>query len=94
MSKFQELYNADIARYGGKPELYIKIFLFLYRKAATASFAPTKFLYKALFRFWANRRGLELSVNQQMGETVLKVVVPDSYDPTTAGLPCPARKSK
>ena len=66
MSKFQELYNADIARYGGKPELYIKIFLFLYRKAATASFAPTKFLYKALFRFWANRRGLELSINQQI----------------------------
>lgn len=28
------------------------------------------------------------------GETVLKVIVPDSYDPTTAGLPCPARKSK
>lgn len=24
MSKFQELYNADIARYGGKPELYNK----------------------------------------------------------------------
>lgn len=67
MSKFQELYNADIARYGGKPELYIKIFFFLYRKAATASFAPTKFLYKALFRFWANRRGLELSTNQQIG---------------------------
>lgn len=67
MSKFQELYNADITRYGGKPELYIKIFLCLYRKAATASFAPTKFLYKALFRFWANRRGLELSINQQIG---------------------------
>jgi len=67
MSEFQELHNADIARYGGKPELYIKIFLFLYRKAATASFAPTKFLYKALFRFWANRRGLELSTNQQIG---------------------------
>lgn len=67
MSKFQELYNADIARYGGKPELYIKLFLFLYRKAATASFAPTKFLYKAMFRFWANRRGLELSANQQIG---------------------------
>jgi len=67
MSKFQELYNADIARYGGKAELYIKIFFFLYRKASTASFAPTKFLYKALFRFWANRRGLELSTNQQIG---------------------------
>lgn len=49
MSKFQELYNADIARYGGKPELYIKIFLFLYRKAATASFAPTKFYTKPYF---------------------------------------------
>lgn len=67
MSKFQELYNADIARYGGKPELYVKIFLFFYRKAATASFAPTKFSYKVLFRFWANRRGLELSANQQVG---------------------------
>lgn len=67
MSKFQELYNADITRYGGKTELYIKIFLFLYRKAATASFALTKFLYKVLFRFWANRRGLELSINQQIG---------------------------
>lgn len=66
MSKFQELYNADIARYGGKPELYIKIFLFLYRKAATVSFAPVKFLYKAMFRFWANRRGLEVAANQQI----------------------------
>ena len=43
MSNFQKLYNADIARYGGNPELYIKIFLFLYRKAATVSFAPVKF---------------------------------------------------
>ena len=66
MSNFQELYNADIARYGGNPELYIKIFLFLYRKAATASFAPVKLLYKATFRFWANRRGLEIAANQQI----------------------------
>lgn len=66
MSKFKELYNADIARYEGNPELYIKLFLFLYRKAATASFAPAKFLYKAMFRFWANRRGLEITANQQI----------------------------
>ena len=26
-----------------------------------------KLLYKALFRLWANRRGLELSVNQRIG---------------------------
>lgn len=28
MSKFSELYDADIARYGGKPEAYVKTFLF------------------------------------------------------------------
>lgn len=67
MSNFRELYNADIARYGGNPELYIKIFLFLYRKAATASFSYTKIFYKALFRFLANRRDLEITANQQIG---------------------------
>ena len=40
MSKFKELYNADIARYGGKPEVYIRIFHYLYRKASVVSFAP------------------------------------------------------
>lgn len=67
MNKFKELYNADIARYRGKPESYIRIFLFLYRKAAVTTFAPLKLLYKTLFRIWANRRGLELSINQQIG---------------------------
>lgn len=67
MNKFKELYNADIARYRGKPESYIRIFLFLYRKAAVTTFAPLKLLYKTLFRIWANRRGLELSTNQQIG---------------------------
>lgn len=66
MSKFQELYNADIARYEGNPELYIKLFLFFYRKAATVTFAPAKFLYKAMFRFLANQRGLEIAANQQI----------------------------
>ena len=67
MNIFKELYNADIARYRGKPESYIRIFLFLYRKAAVTTFAPLKLLYKTLFRIWANRRGLELSANQQIG---------------------------
>ena len=67
MSKFKELYNADIARYGGKPETYIRFFLFLYRKASLASFAPLKLIYKALFRLWANRRGLEITANNQIG---------------------------
>lgn len=67
MSEFKELYNADITRYRGKPEGYIRIFLFLYRKASATSFAPLKLLYKALFRLWANRRGLEISITNPIG---------------------------
>lgn len=67
MSKFKELYHADIARYGGKAEAYMRMFHYLYRKAATATFAPARFCYKALFRIWANCRGLELTANQQVG---------------------------
>lgn len=46
MSKFKELYNADIARYGGKPETYIRVFHFLHRKASLASFLPMRFCTK------------------------------------------------
>ena len=67
MKKFDELYQADIARYGGKPELYIKIFLYLFRKAIVTDFMPVKLFYKALFRLWANRRGLEISAINQIG---------------------------
>lgn len=67
MSRFKEFYNADIARYGGKPELYIRIFHFLHRKAAVVSFTPMRLVYKALFRIWANQRGLEIAANQQIG---------------------------
>ena len=67
MSKFKELYHADITRYGGKVEAYMRVFHYLYRKAATATFAPARYCYKALFRIWANRRGLELTANQQVG---------------------------
>ena len=74
MSKFNELYNADIARYRVKPETYIRIFLFLYRKASLASFAPLKLIYKALFRLWANRRGLEITANNQIGGDCPKTI--------------------
>ncbi len=67
MSKFRELYNADIARYGGKAEIYIKIFHVLYRKAETATIMPARVFYKLLFRIWADRRGVEVAVNQQIG---------------------------
>lgn len=67
MSKFKVLYNADIARYGGKPETFIRIFHFLHRKASVASFLPIRLLYKFFFRQWANRRGLEITANNQIG---------------------------
>lgn len=67
MSKFKELYNADIARYGGKPEVYIRIFHYLYRKAAFSTIPPIRLLYKVLFRLWSNRRGLEISTTNPIG---------------------------
>lgn len=67
MSKFKELYNADIARYGGNPEVYIRLFHYLHRKASVVSFAPMRLLFKALFRIWSNRRGLEITANSQIG---------------------------
>ena len=74
MSNFSQLYQADIARYDGKPELYIKVFLYLYRKAIVANFKPVKLFYKALFRLWANRRGLEISAINQIGGDCPKTI--------------------
>lgn len=68
MNKISEQYKADMARYGSKPELYLKAFHYLYRKAASTDFAPMRILYKALFRIWANRRGLEMTANMQIGK--------------------------
>ena len=66
MSKFKELYNADIALYGGVPNFYTRIFHVLYRKAAVTSFIPLKLLYKVLFRIWADSRG-KITANNQIG---------------------------
>ena len=74
MSNFSQLYRADIARYGGKPDLYIKIFLYLFRKAIVTDFMPVKLFYKALFRLWANRRGLEISAGNQIGGDCPKTI--------------------
>ena len=67
MSKFRELYLSDMARYSKKPEFYIRVFLYLYRRAVTSSIYPLKLLYKALFRLWSNRRGMEISASDQIG---------------------------
>lgn len=43
------------------------MFHYLFRRAATAAFPPARLLYRVLFRFWANRRGLEITANEQIG---------------------------
>ena len=40
MNKFKDLYKADMARYAGNAEFYIKVFHFLHRKVATRTFKP------------------------------------------------------
>lgn len=67
MSQFSDLYNADMARYNGKPEFYIRVFTYLYRRAVTSANSLVKIFYKVLFRLWANRRGLEFSPLDQIG---------------------------
>lgn len=67
MSSFKELYHADMTRYGGGAEVYLKVFHYLFRSAATAVFPPARLLYRVLFRFWASRRGLEITANEQIG---------------------------
>lgn len=67
MESFKKLYNADMTRYSGSPSLYLRVFHFLYRKAGTTSFAPLRLMWSAIFHLWANRKGLEIPVNQQIG---------------------------
>jgi serine O-acetyltransferase len=67
MGRFRELYNADLARYGGNAEFYIRVFHFLHRKASETTIYPIRLFYKVLFRLWANRRGLEITANENIG---------------------------
>ena len=70
-STFKELYRADIVRYGGHPNAYIKVFLFLYRKASTETNPFFRKLYRVLFGIWSNIRGIEMSANQSLGAGIL-----------------------
>lgn len=67
MSKFSELYNADIARYGGEPGPYLKVFFFLLRKAATTTFTPQKAFYRILFKLWAYNNKIEMKASDLIG---------------------------
>lgn len=66
-STFKELYSADIVRYGGHSNAFIKVFLFLFRKASTETNPFFRKLYRVLFGIWSNRHGIEISANQSLG---------------------------
>ena len=68
MRAFREIYNADLARYGSQSvPFYTRVFLYLYRKASNTERRLPKYLWKFLFRVWADRRGLEISSRNQIG---------------------------
>ena len=67
MNKFREIYNADIRRYGGNVGFYIRILLYLGRRASCTKIYFFKLSYKVLYRFWANIRGLEIASLDSIG---------------------------
>ena len=67
MSEFWQLFRADLSRYGGNAELYIKVFHFLFRKTENTRFFPIRIIYMALFRIWTKHRGIEFLANKHVG---------------------------
>lgn len=66
MSKFSDTYKGDLARYNWKPGFYLRIFLYLYRRATISSVPLIRFVYKVLYRIWSDRRGIELAAIDQI----------------------------
>lgn len=67
MSRFKELFRQDMARYNNKAELYIKLLTYFLRKVQTTKNSVLQLMYRALFRFIASSRGLEISPMTQIG---------------------------
>lgn len=65
--QFRELYRADIGRYGGLPDLYMRVFLFLFCKVQCARNRLSKNFYRVLYRLVASHRGIEISLQQHIG---------------------------
>ena len=67
MTNFKNNYQADIKRYNGNADTYIRIWLYLYRKCCYCKTPILKILYKVVFRLWSTRRGLEISTTNPIG---------------------------
>ena len=67
MVHFRNLYRADLQRYGGNPILYIRVLLYLFRRAQTCKNHIVKNVFRVLYRLCGSRRGLEISSQQKIG---------------------------
>jgi serine O-acetyltransferase len=67
MSRFQELYKADLTRYAGSPGFYLRRLLYYFRRSHTTRFKPMQLLWRTLYRTVASRRGIEISSQTDIG---------------------------
>lgn len=67
MNQSKKYYQLDLKRYGCSPELYIRIWLYLYRKCCFTKRRLPLLVFKATFRFWSELRGLEISATNPIG---------------------------
>lgn len=68
MNKFKLFFKSDIARYGGKPEIFVLLFTFFFRKAQTVK--HLLFLYKFGLYIIERSRLLEIPRTCSIGEGV------------------------
>ena len=61
-------FRLDMYRYKNQADMYTKALLFTYRKYFKAKLRIVKLLYKVLFRLIASRRGIEISLRNEIGK--------------------------
>ena len=65
---FKELYASDLKRYNGKPEIFVRLYLYLFRKCQTTKTTIFKNIYRLLYRLVAMSRGIEVSSKLKVGK--------------------------
>ncbi len=67
MYSFKELFQADISRYGGSIDRYLKKWLFLFRKTQTSRNPIIKKIYHVLLLKKGERHGLDIDYPVRIG---------------------------
>ena len=61
-------FSLDMKRYNGRADFYLCALLFSYRQYFISKSKIIKFLYKVIFRLIASRRGIEISLKNEIGK--------------------------